>query len=110
MFHAVGSLGSTVKLQEENRTSYLEKILRLVTLMADSQQLSPWAGMFLVLASAPPPGAFPSAVNSPLIKCRFLPIQTATSNLSHKVEAVFHRHLSRTIGSICPNIWKTFYH
>lgn len=65
MFHAVGSLGSRVKLQEENRASDLEKILRLVTLIADSQQLSPWAGTFLVLASAPPRGAVPPAVNSP---------------------------------------------
>lgn len=36
MFCAVGSLGSGVKLREENTTSYLEKILRLVNLITDS--------------------------------------------------------------------------
>lgn len=52
----------------------------------------------------------PTGLQQPtLIKCCFPPVRTATSNFSHKVEALFHPRLSGTIGSVCPNIWKTFF-
>lgn len=107
----------------------MEKILRLVNLITGSpaaaavtlgeELLGLGLGPSSRTTGDPPPEEEsrqpsitppPTGLQQPtLIKCCFPPVRTATSNFSHKVGALFHPRLPGTIGSVCPNIWKTFF-